>query len=86
MVKSKQKPKQSNFSGTIEFEDHGQDFLTWKIEKGEVVDSEPFQAWVWKGTLIHNEIINPGDILLITSTKIGFTTLKYPVAKVKVAK
>jgi len=72
------------FTGTVELEDHGQDFLQWKIEDGVVVDAKPFQRWVWKGTLVHNDVIAPGDILLITLRWGDRTTLKYPVTKVKV--
>ena len=37
----------------IYFEDKGQDFLEWTInKKGFVTKSEPFQTWVWEGTKI----------------------------------
>lgn len=36
----------------ITFEDHGQDFLRWKVENGCVVSSEPFQSNVWAGCRI----------------------------------
>lgn len=40
---------------TIRFEDHGQDFLEWDIDsKGIVVDSRPFQAFVWCGGKVTN--------------------------------
>jgi hypothetical protein len=68
---------------TVYLEDHGQDFLEWDIKDGAVVDSRPYQAWVWNGTIVHNENIKRGDILNITS-KIGTRmTIKYPVVRVK---
>ncbi|MBN1987849.1 MAG: hypothetical protein JW783_00445 [Bacteroidales bacterium] len=37
----------------IEFEDNGQDFLTWTIDaEGYVVRSEPFQQEVWVGVWV----------------------------------
>lgn len=37
----------------IYFEDQMQDFLEWELdEKGFVIDSKPFQNWVWKGTKV----------------------------------
>ncbi len=68
---------------TVYLKDHGQDFLEWDIRDGVVVDSRPFQAWLWNGVLVHNEKIRRGDILDITS-KIGTRmTIKYPVVRVK---
>ncbi len=74
---------------TIELEDHGQDFLEWDIDDtGKVVDCRPFQADVWKGTIVHNRDIRPGDILFIV-TPIGkrkkLLTLNYPVKSVREA-
>lgn len=37
---------------TITFEDHGQDFLEWDIEKHRVIGCRPFQASVWVGLLV----------------------------------
>lgn len=33
----------------ITFEDHGQECLTWEIEKGIIVDCEPPQKFFWNG-------------------------------------
>ena len=76
---------------TIEFEDHGQDFLEWDIdEEGKVVDSRPFQAWAWNGTIVHNKDIRPGDLLAISSPRMKksehymkFALLNYPVKSVR---
>ena len=68
---------------TVYLEDRGQDFLEWDIEDGVVVGCRPFQAWSWKGTKVHNESIQPGDILSITPPVTGvLTTLNYPVERV----
>ncbi len=74
---------EAKFTGSVELEDHGQDFLEWDIKDGVAVGCRPFQGWVWNGTLVHNAAITPGDILRITMRKGKKTTLKYPVAKVK---
>lgn len=68
---------------TVYLEDKGQDFLEWDIEGGVVTACRPFQEWVWKGTLVHNTDIKPGDILIITPPKLKRTTLKYLVERVK---
>ncbi len=39
---------------TIVFEDKGQDFLEWDIQGTKILDSRPFQAWVWTRKLITN--------------------------------
>lgn len=37
----------------IYFEDKGQDFLSWTLDKkGFVIDSEPFQRSIWYGTRV----------------------------------
>ena len=37
----------------LHFEDHGQDFLRWKLDaKGKVIGCEPFQGFVWKGKFV----------------------------------
>jgi len=68
---------------TVYLEDHGQDFLEWDIEDGEVVGCRPFQDWVWNGTKVHNADIRPGDILEIGGRLGERTTLRYPVEKVE---
>jgi len=67
---------------TIVFVDHGQDFLEWDIEEGEVVACRPFQEDVWKGTIVHNKNIKKGDILDITPPTSKRTTLAHPVESV----
>jgi hypothetical protein len=66
---------------TVELEDHGQDFLEWDIENGEVIACRPFQEGVWKGVKVHNETFEPGTILDITLPDGRRSTLKYPVVR-----
>jgi hypothetical protein len=68
---------------TVEFEDHGQDFLEWDIVNDEVVDCRPFQGWVWKGSKILNLSTGPGDNLMIIPPKGDRMLMKEPIAKVK---
>jgi len=67
---------------TVYFEDHGQDFLEWDIEDGKVVGCRPFQEWLWKGTLVHNTSIQPGDFLEISDKDGIRRTVNYAVEKV----
>lgn len=46
----------------IYFEDRGQDFLVWTLDKeGFVINSEPFQKSIWEGTQV-----------ILGSIKIGY--------------
>ena len=77
---------------TIVFQDYGQDFLEWDIERDNandptyvVVGCRPFQEKVWKGTKVHtaNRIIGPGFFLEITTPgEWSRTRLVYPVKDV----
>ena len=66
----------------VHLEDHGQDFLRWDIKDGVVVESYPYQGWLWNGTKILNEF-GPGDKLVIQPPNSAVTTLNYPVAKIE---
>lgn len=68
---------------TVQFEDHGQDFLEWVIEGGIVVACRPCQGWLWNGTEVHSINIQPGLFLDITTTSGTRTHLRYPVERVK---
>lgn len=74
------------WTGDVEFNDCGQDFLKWKIKNGQVVESIPFQTWMWKGTIVKNKEIYKGDILLVTLPHGDRTTIIYPVKKAKLTK
>ena len=67
----------------VTFEDHHQDFLEWYIKDDVVVACEPFQDWMWNGTIVHNTDIRPGDILEIELRDGYRSTLKYPVESVE---
>lgn len=71
---------------TIHFEDHDQDFLTWTIdEEGVVIDCQPFQLSVWRGTKVVNHMgLKPGQLVHIEDENDPERTrhIKYPVEKV----
>lgn len=65
----------------LTFQDHGQDFLTWQIEKDRVVDCTPFQASTWVGS----QILNPDELAVGKCVVIkckhkssGTLEIKYP--------
>ncbi len=70
---------------TVEFEDHGQDFLEWDIVNGKVVAVRPFQEWVWKDAKVLNLTTGPGDYLTIipANSKRRKLLIKYRIEKVK---
>lgn len=52
----------------IKFEDHGQDFLWWKLDKqGVVVDCGPFQYTTWVGGRVTNftELRDDGQVVYL---------------------
>ena len=67
----------------VHLEDHGQDFLRWDIKDGVVVESYPFQGWLWNGTKIITEEFGPGDQLIIQPPNSEVTTLNYLVEKIE---
>jgi len=67
----------------VHLEDHGQDFLCWDIKDGVVVESYPFQGWLWNGTKIINDEFGPGDQLIIQRPGSTVIMLKYPVEKIE---
>lgn len=77
--------KDSKFT-EIHFEDNGQDFLFWVInEKGLVVDSQPFQASVWRGFEVDMSIMEAGKPLVVFPSYDldNGTVLKHLVKEVK---
>ncbi len=68
---------------TVHLEDHGQDFLEWDIEDGIVVGCRPAQGWMWNGTAVHNEDIQKGDVLEITTPSGAKVTLYHRVERVR---
>jgi len=67
----------------VYLEDHGQDFLVWDIKDGVVVESYPYQGWLWNGTKIINEEFGPGDQLIIQRPNSVVMMLNYPVEKIE---
>ncbi|MGY0034421.1 hypothetical protein [Pedobacter sp. NJ-S-72] len=67
----------------IEFEDNGQDFLTWKLDQdGRVIDCSPFQqsAWVGKYVFQHKYLFK-GAVLFFTDTPV--TRINQPLTQLK---
>ena len=73
--------KVGGWSGTIWFDDLGQDFTRWIVKDGQVISSEPLQTWVWEGSIVKNSVIAKGDILFVTLPTGLRTTMRYPVEK-----
>jgi hypothetical protein len=68
---------------TIHFQDHGQDFLEWNIEKGKVVGCRPFQASIWCGSKVHNRSLKVGDQVRITPPALRERmVLRYPIERI----
>lgn len=71
----------------IEFEDHGQDFLTWTIdtEKQEVIDCQPFQQSVWEGKKTLQRAFEVGGYVLFIDVDTGETlAINYPIAAIDI--
>ncbi len=69
----------------IEFEDGGQDFLTWIIRKdnGEVIDCKPCQAMLWVGGHILNHTrLKVGGTVTYQNVTIGQMEIKYPIKSI----
>lgn len=70
---------------TLVFEDKGQDFLEWDVErKGDnfdtVIDCRPFQKWVWIGTRVSGVKINQRPMISVQSR---WTELNYKIVRIK---
>lgn len=67
----------------IHFEDDGQDFLRWYIDKdGYVLDSRPCQRSIWAGKHTIPDFVKVGDELPIWLD--GESYVKYPIKKIEV--
>ena len=67
----------------IHFEDFGQDFLEWYIDKrGYVLDSQPFQRWIWAGRFTIPETAKVGEKLAIWTGEESY--VNYPIKKIEV--
>ena len=67
----------------VEFEDFGQDFLKWFISKdGYVLDSQPFQRWVWAGKFTIPQTAKVGEKLAIWNN--GESYVNYPIKSIEI--
>lgn len=67
----------------IEFEDYGQDFLEWYIdERGFVLDSKPFQSFLWVGKFTIPQFVKVGELLPIWIEKGSY--IKYPIKSIQI--
>lgn len=67
----------------IKFKDFGQDFLTWFIdENGYVLDSQPFQRWIWAGRFTIPQTAKVGEKLAIWTGKESY--VNYPIESIEV--
>jgi hypothetical protein len=67
----------------VEFEDYGQDFLKWYISKeGYVLDSQPFQRWIWAGRFTIPENAKVGDKLAIWTGEESY--VNYPIKNIEI--
>jgi hypothetical protein len=69
----------------LHIEDHGQDFSRFTIDEyGEIIETMPFQGWVWTGKFIHADTIKVGTRPFIgNSAKDKGAYLKYPITKIE---
>ena len=67
----------------IEFEDFGQDFLKWFIDKnGYVLDSQPFQRKIWAGYFTIPQNAEVGKKLAIWTGEEGY--VNYPIKSIEI--
>ena len=67
---------------TVELEDHGQDFLYFDIKNGKIVDTRPWQSFVWNGRTVLNPNIAKGERILFEDDHGRTLTLNYKLIKV----
>lgn len=69
----------------IYFEDHGQDFLWWTIDRdGFVIDCGPFQASVWVGSQVLQPYnLKVGGEVDFNTKRGSLLTLKYKIKKIE---
>ncbi|PRY90615.1 hypothetical protein [Mongoliibacter ruber] len=72
----------------LHFEDHGQDFLWWDLDKdGTVVNCGPFQQSIWIGSKLVNyseTVLKTGDrIFFVTNRNPDLMQLRYPIENIE---
>jgi hypothetical protein len=71
---------------TVVLEDHGQDFLEFDLdERGEIIETRPYQGRVLNGRKVLNKNLGVGDRLLLAADAFAgkSLTIKYPVESIK---
>ena len=68
----------------VQIEDQGQDFTSFVLDsKNVIVETKPFQGWVWNGAKILNRRIKPGCRLKLVGPRDKIVReLRYPVISV----
>lgn len=76
---AKPHPRFDDRPTVLHFEDKGQDFLWWEIDKnGLVVDCGPSQSWVWVGSTVDvSRIYDDDRVVHFTTKDCETTTLNY---------
>lgn len=69
----------------LEFEDRGQDFTRWSLDKENmVIDAQPFQSWVWNGCRVLNRSFRLGDqVRFLYPDGVTEGTLRYRIVDVR---
>lgn len=69
---------------TVEFEDHGQDFLRWDIDEstGLVFASHPFQGFAWRGCEVNMKALAVGEQLFYRREDGRIWSVKYPIVSI----
>jgi len=78
-------PKEIEFNTKyiIYFEDFGQDFLEWHIDKrGYILDSRPLQRWIWAGRFTIPETAKVGEKLAIWTGEESY--VNYPIKRIEI--
>lgn len=77
-------PQESSPVIRIEFADGGQDYTSWFVRDGVVIDCQPYQGRVWVGSLVLTPV-TLGESLRIATRETGRElTLKHSVAAFEV--
>jgi len=85
LLNMNEKEIEFNTKYIIYFEDWGQDFLEWHINKeGNVIDSKPFQRNIWVGKFTIPETAKVGEKLAIWLD--GESYVNYPIRDIKILK
>ena len=67
----------------IDFEDHGQDFLSWFVQNRMVIGCSPFQARTWCGNRIAKMPLVGQQVRFLSRHLHKYLDLKYPVVSVQ---